>query len=193
MPTKQPDNEHTAQSLLADIHAVANQRDRDAFSRLYDHFSPRIRSFSLKAMPGANLVADEIVQEVMIKLWQKAATYNPNTAALSTWIFSMARNARIDYQRKHGRHLSDIDPETIFSDLEDESADPFLSAQAKNSQQVIQQGLKALPSDQTQVLAKIYLEGKSHQEASEELGLPLGTVKSRVRLALQRLSVLIKK
>ena len=193
MPIKPTDNEQTTQSLLADISDVASQRDREAFSRLYDHFAPRIRSFSLKAMPGANLVADEIVQEVMIKLWQKAGTYNPDTAALSTWVFSMARNARIDYQRKHGRHLSDIDPETIFPDLEDESADPFLSAQAKNSQQVIQQGLKALPSDQTQVLAKIYLEGKSHQETSEELGLPLGTVKSRVRLALQRLSVLIRK
>ena len=185
--------ENPASVQLHDISLVANERDREAFARLFDYYAPRIRSFSLKAMPGANLMADEIVQEVMIKLWQKAHTYNPDAAALSTWIFTLARNARIDYLRKHGRHQSDIDPDSVFGELEDEKADPFLAAQAKNSQQIIRQGLRELPADQTQVLAKIYLEGKSHQETSNELGLPLGTVKSRVRLALQRLAVLIKK
>ncbi len=178
---------------LADITAVAKQQDREAFGRLFDHFAPRVRAFSLKAMPGANLMADEVAQDVMLKVWQKAHTYNPDAAALSTWIFTLARNARVDYLRKHGRHQSDIDPDFIFDQLEDEHADPFNSAQAKNSEQLIREGLKELSTDQTQVIAKIYLEGKSHQETSDELGLPLGTVKSRVRLALQRLAVIIKK
>ena len=138
-------------------------------------------------------MADDIAQEVMIRLWNKAHLYNPSSASLNTWVFTIARNARIDYMRKNGRYQSDIDPESFWSEMVDESADPFREAQQKRDETRIREGLMQLPSDQRQVLSKVYLEGKSHSEASEELGLPLGTVKSRVRLALNKLSVFIKR
>ncbi|WP_425641874.1 sigma-70 family RNA polymerase sigma factor [Marinomonas gallaica] len=180
-------------ALLEDMTQVAVARDTRALERLFDHYAPRIRAFCLSAQPGANLMADDIAQEVMIRIWNKAHLYNPATASLNTWIFTIARNARIDYMRKNGRYQSDIDPEEFWSEMADENADPFREAQQQRDQVRVRDGLKQLPNDQQQVLAKVYLEGKSHSEASEELGLPLGTVKSRVRLALNKLSVIIKR
>ncbi|MFD1382763.1 sigma-70 family RNA polymerase sigma factor [Rhodanobacter aciditrophus] len=180
-------------SLLTDIERVANNRDTQALTRLFDHYAPRVRAFCLASHPGSNLMADDIAQEVMIRLWNKAHLYNPSSASLNTWVFTIARNARIDYMRKNGRYQSDIDPESFWSEMVDESADPFREAQQKRDETRIREGLMQLPSDQRQVLSKVYLEGKSHSEASEELGLPLGTVKSRVRLALNKLSVFIKR
>ena len=180
-------------TLLADIELVASKRDTHALTRLFDHYAPRIRSFCLASHPGSNLMADDIAQEVMIRLWNKAHLYNPSSASLNTWVFTIARNARIDYMRKNGRYQSDIDPESFWNEMVDESADPFREAQQKRDETRIREGLMQLPSDQRQVLSKVYLEGKSHSEASEELGLPLGTVKSRVRLALNKLSVFIKR
>jgi len=81
----------------------------------------------------------------------------------------------------------------MFDNIEDDQPDPFQSVQQKRAETKVQEGLKQLPTEQSQVLAKVYLEGKSHQEAAQELGLPLGTVKSRVRRALQKLELLIKR
>lgn len=180
-------------TLLEDMEQVAVNRNTAALERLFDHYAPRIRAFCLSAQPGSNLMADDIAQEVMIRIWNKAHLYNPASASLNTWVFTIARNARIDYMRKNGRYQSDIDPDNFWNELVDENADPFREAQQKRDQERIRDSLKQLPSDQQQVLAKVYLEGKSHSEASEELGLPLGTVKSRVRLALNKLSVIIKR
>lgn len=179
--------------LLDDMERVALQRCTQSLERLFDHYAPRIRAFCLSAQPGSNLMADDIAQEVMIRIWNKAHLYNPSSASLNTWVFTIARNARIDYMRKNGRYQSDIDPESFWNELVDESADPFREAQQKRDQERIREGLNTLPSDQQQVLTKVYLEGKSHSETSIELGLPLGTVKSRVRLALNKLSVIIKR
>ncbi|CAA0125790.1 ECF RNA polymerase sigma factor RpoE [BD1-7 clade bacterium] len=172
---------------------VAQERCERSFAILFDHFAPRLKAYSLAAQPGAALIADELVQEVLVKVWNKAHTYNPEKAAVSTWIFTLARNARIDYLRKNGRYLSEIDPDIIFDKLEDESADPFADAQQRNAEDSVRHGMNQLPSDQAQALAKVYLEGKSHQEAADEMGLPLGTVKSRVRLALSKLEVLVRR
>ncbi|WP_417551785.1 sigma-70 family RNA polymerase sigma factor [Marinomonas fungiae] len=183
----------TDTSLLDAMTKVADARDTRALTHLFDHYAPRIRAFCLAAQPGANLMADDIAQEVMIRIWNKAHLYNPATASLNTWIFTIARNARIDYMRKNGRYQSDIDPEEFWSEMADENADPFREAQQQRDEERIREGLRQLPNEQQQVLSKVYLEGKSHSEASEELGLPLGTVKSRVRLALSKLSVIIKR
>ena len=183
----------TDTSLLDAMTKVADARDTRALTDLFDHYAPRIRAFCLAAQPGANLMADDIAQEVMIRIWNKAHLYNPATASLNTWIFTIARNARIDYMRKNGRYQSDIDPEEFWSEMADENADPFREAQQQRDEERIREGLRQLPNEQQQVLSKVYLEGKSHSEASEELGLPLGTVKSRVRLALSKLSVIIKR
>ncbi|WP_101758976.1 sigma-70 family RNA polymerase sigma factor [Oceanicoccus sp. KOV_DT_Chl] len=172
---------------------VANDRDKQAFSALFDHFAPMLRSYSLAREPGAALVADELAQEVMIKVWNKAHTYKPDMAAVSTWIFTLARNCRIDYLRRNGRFSTEIDPTDIFENMEDEGPDPFQLTQRQRAETKVHEGLKQLPIEQSQVLAKVYLEGKSHQETADELDLPLGTVKSRVRLALQKLELLLKR
>lgn len=187
-PLLQPDEQR-----LTDISAIAEHRDQAALSRLFDHYVPKIRSFCLAAQPGANLMADDIAQEVMIRIWNKAHTYKPESASLNTWVFTLARNARIDYLRKNSRHQSDIDPEYLWRNIVDENADPFKDAQHKRDQERIQQGLNKLPPDQKEVLLKVYLEGKTHKEAAEELSLPLGTIKSRVRLALHKLTIYIKR
>lgn len=177
------------QQLVGDLLAVARERDRAAFERLFDHFVPLVRAFSLSAQPGAKLLADEVAQEVMIKIWNKAHTYKPEFASVNTWVFTLARNARIDYFRKNNRHESDVDPENVWATLEDDSADPFQAAQQKRSEELIASELKALPDDQQRALHMVYMEGKTHKEVAEELKLPLGTVKSRVRLALRKLAM----
>ena len=178
---------------VADMLAIAEHRDQAALARLFDYYVPKLRAFCLAAQPGANLMADDIAQEVMIRIWNKAHTYKPESASLNTWVFTLARNARIDYLRKNSRHQSDIDPEYLWQNVVDENADPFKDAQQKRAPDRIPQGLDKLPADQKQVLAKVYLEGKTHKEAAEELSLPLGTIKSRVRLALHKLTIYVKR
>ena len=180
-------------ALGACMSRVANERDKSAFAELFDHYAPQIRAYSLAREPGADLVADELVQEVMTRVWLKADKYNASLANLNTWIFTLARNCRIDYLRRNGRYVSEIDPTDIFNDMEDEGPGPFQLAQQSRAEASIREGLKQLPREQSEVLTKVYLEGKSHQQASEELKLPLGTVKSRVRLALKKLEVLVER
>ena len=172
---------------------VAEDRDRQAFSVLFDHFVPLVRAFSLAREPGATLVADELAQEVIIRVWNKAHTYKPAMAQVSTWVFTLARNCRIDQIRKSSRYATEIDPTDIFLDIEDDQPDPFQATQQQQIEHEIHSKLKLLPAEQSQVLAKVYLEGKSHQETANELCMPLGTVKSRVRLALQKLELLLKR
>ena len=177
---------------LIDISAVAIHRDTAAFERLFRAFVPMIRAFNLKAYPGASLMADEVAQEVMIKVWEKAHTYRPEMAALTTWLFTLSRNARVDYLRRNGKHVSLIDPEPIWDQLEDDSADQFQKARQREFEKQVAEGLAKLPNDQRQVLSQVYLEGLTHQEVSEKFNIPLGTVKSRVRLALKSLSIVAK-
>lgn len=177
------------QSLVA---RVANSRDQDAFSKLFDHFAPRIKSFILKTFPGSELLAEDLVQEVMIKVWDKAHLYKPEIAAVSTWIFTLARNTRIDQIRKEKNIVSEIDVEDLYEVLEDNSFDPFLVTQNKNTENLIRQSIDSLPSEQAQVIVKTFIEGKSHSEAADELNLPLGTVKSRIRIALVKLELSLK-
>lgn len=186
------EQKHDDQHLM-DISAIAEHRDQAALVRLFDHYAPKVRAFCLAKQPGANLMADDIAQEVMIRIWNKAHTYKKESASLNTWVFTLARNARIDYLRKNSRHQSDIDPEYLWQNVVDENADPFKDAQQQRDQERIREGLDKLPADQKQVLAKVYLEGKTHKEAAEELSLPLGTIKSRVRLALHKLTIYIKR
>jgi RNA polymerase sigma factor (sigma-70 family) len=170
---------------------VADHRDKAAFSILFDHYAPLIRAYSLARDPGANLVADELAQEVMIRIWLKAGSYNSQLANINTWIYTLARNCRIDYFRRNGRFVSEIDPTEIFNNMEDEGPSPFQLAHQSRLENNIRAGLEKLPREQSEILTKVYLEGKSHQQTSEELKLPLGTVKSRVRLAIKKLKVLV--
>ena len=170
---------------------VAENRDKNAFAELFDHYAPLVRAYSLAREPAAELVADDLVQEVMTRLWVRADRYNPAIANLNTWVFTLARNCRIDYLRRNSRYATEIDPTNIFDDIEDEGLGPFQQVQQTRAGESIRAGLEQLPREQAEILTKVYLEGKSHQQASDELHLPLGTVKSRVRLALKKLEALI--
>jgi RNA polymerase sigma factor (sigma-70 family) len=173
------------------IARIASHRDKDAFSTLFDHYAPLIRAYSLAREPGSNLIADELAQEVLIRVWLKADSYNAQLSNINTWIFTLARNCRIDYFRRNGRYVSDIDPTEMFNNIEDEEPGPFQLAHQNRLEENIKSGLAKLPREQAEILTKVYLEGKSHQQTSTELKLPLGTVKSRVRLALGKLKVLV--
>ncbi len=163
--------------------------DEAAFASLFAHFAPLIKGFcqSNKTFLVAES-AEELVQEVMIKIWQKAANFDASRASASTWIFTIARNARIDYLRKHAKHDVNTSPlET--EDIWDQSSDnqPYVFMQRSREEREVAELLSTLPTEQTRCLRKVYMEGKSHTEIADELDLPLGTVKSRVRLGLKKL------
>lgn len=182
----------TTTDLQALLQRVAEHRDKRSFSELFEHYAPLIRSYSLARDPGAHLVADELAQEVLIRIWLKAHTYNSAKANVNTWVFTMARNCRIDYLRRNGRFATEVDADALFETIEAEDPDPFEATQQKNVAEHIRAGMEKLPAEQSDVLDKIYLEGKTQQEAASELKIPLGTVKSRVRLALQKLAVSVR-
>ena len=172
--------------------AVGETRDRQAFASLFKHFAPLVKSFAQASrhegwFPG---LSEDLVQEVMIKVWQKAAGYNPEKASATTWIYTVARNCRIDMLRRKSntQHLP-LENEDFWHEPDDET--PVSLLRQKRSEDKVQASLAQLPKEQDEILRKVYLEGKSHAEASKELGLPLGTVKSRVRLALQKMQILV--
>lgn len=186
-------NNSQLDTLRQNLTKVAVDRDVQAFEALFDHYVPLIRAYSLAREPGAELLADELAQEVVIRIWDKAHTYKAELANPNTWVYTMARNCRIDYMRRNGRYASSIDPTELFEQIEDEAPGPFKVAQQQRLDTSIHESIKTLPEEQAQVLSKVYLEGKTQQEASDELKLPLGTVKSRVRLALKKLELLVKR
>lgn len=166
---------------------IAEKEDRAAFARLFKHFAPLIKAFALSGSALSASHADELVQEVMLKIWQKARAFDPEKAAASTWVYTIARNCRTDMFRRLQKFDTPLAAEDFSPDIEDE--EPFMQLQSRRSAQRIHELMTELPPEQTQILAKVYMEGKSHAEAAAELDLPLGTVKSRVRLAIQKLQV----
>ncbi len=176
------------------LEAVGQHQDEQAFARLHAHFRPLIRNF-LIANGGALSVdtTEELVQEIMTKVWLKAHSYDSSKAAASTWIFTLTRNARIDFLRKHARQdarTEALTTEDIWD--EDDTHQPFVYLHQHRAQQQVHSLLTDLPAEQRQCLAKVYMEGKSHSEIAEELKLPLGTVKSRVRLGIKRLQATLE-
>jgi RNA polymerase sigma-70 factor (ECF subfamily) len=161
------------------MQAVSETRDRAAFQELYLHFSPKIKSFYLHQ--GMAAMAEELSHEVFIKVWQKAASYNPEKANVSTWIFTIVRNLRIDYlRRKRVKEVSDED--TVEPGKEDTLDLDYDLSRNKNK---IQKVLTQLNQEQRHVLQKVYFEDKSHQIAAAELEMTPGVVKSRIRSALK--------
>ena len=169
---------------------VGQTRDQEAFELLFAHFAPMIKGFYLanpnQSLPGE--AADELVQEVMFKVWTKAPWYDAGKAAASTWIFAVMRNGRVDMIRRNSRHridCADVDVDDIWDEELDHQ--PFLRLQQSRNEDLIQASFASLPPDQKQALSQVYRQGKSHSEIAAETGLPLGTVKSRVRMGLKKL------
>jgi RNA polymerase sigma factor (sigma-70 family) len=165
------------------LESVGKNQDREAFIQLFEYFAPRIKSFLMKAGTSAE-TADELAQETMLTIWDKASSYNPAHAAPSTWIFTIARNKRIDALRKTGSYRFEDSDELP---LEDENADQRAHFAAAQETQILASALEKLPPEQAELVKKSFFEDKSHAAIAEETGLPLGTIKSRIRLALERL------
>ena len=162
---------------------VGSDRDRSAFKKLYEHFAPRLKSFLLRI--GSDMsAAEEICQESMIMVWRRAETFNPESAGASTWIFTIARNKRIDKLRKDNRPLPDLHDPSFFQIPVDKSDDIL---QRVEEEKKIKNALKNLPPEQAKLILSAYYEEKSHRKIADETNLPLGTVKSRIRLAINRL------
>ncbi|MGE0665459.1 MAG: sigma-70 family RNA polymerase sigma factor [Sphingomonadales bacterium] len=178
-PVSSPEQARRLEALVA---RIAAERDRAAFIELFEHFAPRLKAFMSRG--GADPeTAEEIVQEAMITVWNKAGQFDPARAALSTWVFTIARNKRIDMLRRQVRPEAAPPPELPVNDEPSPDATVALAQAAAE----LRTSITLLPPEQRQVLHLAFFEDKSHGAIAVDLGLPLGTVKSRIRLALARL------
>ena len=162
---------------------VASGRDRTAFAELYDHFAPRILGYLLRLGLDRGS-AEELTQEVMVVLWQKANLFDPSKSSLSTWLFRVARNRRIDAQRRDRSGLIDPD-DPFFHPAASEPADQTVDAGRRDER--IRSAMADLPEEQRSLVKLAFFDGLSHSEIATKTDLPLGTVKSRIRLAFARL------
>lgn len=161
---------------------VGRTRDVEVFEAVFRHFAPRVRAYM--ARTGSAISAEELMQETMVTVWNKSALYDPSKGAASTWIFSIARNLRIDAYRREKR--PEFDPEDpAFQPDPEPAADSAM--ETEQSAALVRGALRQLPPDQAEVLRLAYFEDKSQSEIASELALPLGTVKSRMRLAFAKL------
>jgi RNA polymerase sigma factor (sigma-70 family) len=160
---------------------VRVHQDRAAFAVIFQHFAPRVKAFLMKSGSDAAL-AEEFAQDVMATLWHKSAQFDPSRASLATWIFTIARNRRIDYFRRARRP----EPEALDwgPESEPDQADIFEAAQETRR---LTAAIAALPDAQRALIQRAFYGDLSHSEIAAETGLPLGTIKSRIRLALERL------
>lgn len=161
--------------------AVKVRRDRAAFAELFDFFAPRLKGFIMKSgIPAGQ--AEEIVQDVMLTVWHKAEQFDPQRAQVSAWVYQIARNRQIDTLRRESRPL----PEELFNDDASEpDASQILALDQEASE--LKTALAGIKAEQREIIEKAYFGDLSHQAISDELGLPLGTIKSRIRLGLERL------
>jgi RNA polymerase sigma-70 factor, ECF subfamily len=168
---------------MADLlQQVAEGRDVEAFKKLFQSYAPRVKSYMMRQGADAN-VAEELAQETLLMVWRKAALYSGEKGSATTWIFTIARNLRIDRLRR------EVAWQPLPEGAEDEpSTDPLPDEEldTRERRDRVRAALAELPPDQSEVVTLSYIEGLSHSEIAERLGLPLGTVKSRMRLAYQK-------
>ena len=160
---------------------VAREQDRAAFASLFGHFAPRVKAYLLRlGAPGP--LAEDLAQEALLSLWRKAHLFDPAKASAATWLFTIARNLRIDAIRREKR--PELEPEDFLPQPEAAADDGLARTDEENR---LRAALKHLPADQSQVVELSFFADKPHSEIARQLGIPLGTVKSRLRLALARL------
>ena len=169
------------------IEAIATRGDREAFVALFDFYAPRVKAFLMRSGVAA-AQADDFAQEALLAVWRKASQFDRHRANASAWIFTIARNLRIDALRRDKRAAS-----LTFdaSDSPDDPVAPDFELETAEREQRVRSAMKHLSSEQIQVVELSFFQGKAHGEIARELELPLGTVKSRVRLALKRLRELL--
>ncbi|MCK7458436.1 sigma-70 family RNA polymerase sigma factor [Idiomarina aminovorans] len=189
MTTTQTDAADKAAALLTEI---AENRSRAAFSEIFRLFAPKLQSYATRQF-GNEQTAMDLVQETMTNVWHKAHLFKPDRGSPSTWIFTIARNIRFDLLRKNKKRKDDISADELWPILseQNDSLDDGYALDHDVLMQEISHYYAKLPDAQRVVIEKIYIEGKSQQEVSDALGVPLGTIKSRTRLALKKLKELI--
>ncbi|MFD0859355.1 sigma-70 family RNA polymerase sigma factor [Roseovarius aquimarinus] len=183
MPSDRPESDRNTENgrWIALIARIRDDADEAAFAEIFGHFAPRIKGFLMKSGASPTL-AEECAQDVMATLWQKAHLFDPTRASAATWIFTIARNRRIDALRKARRP----EPEDIPWGPEEEPDQADALALEQESAQLTE-AIAALPPKQKTLIEAAYFGDLSHSEIAEKTGLPLGTIKSRIRLALDRL------
>ena len=162
---------------------IARDRDEQAFADVYGYYAGRVKSFLMGKGMNED-TAEELMQEIMLTVWRRAESYDPAKAAASTWLFTIARNRRIDYLRGNSRIEVELDDEML--DVETiESAPQERYVTDAQSAELLERALARLPHEQRQVMHLSYFRGQSHGAIARWLDLPIGTVKSRIRLAMQ--------
>ena len=191
-PRTQPPKAETGEAVLdaaarahfaSLLERVAAHADRSAFAELFAYYAPRVKSYLARLGADAAL-AEEITQDVMVTVWRKAVQFDPAQASVSTWIFRIARNRRIDlYRRARKPALSPHEPMVLPAAAEA----PEARVEAADVETRVREALTSLPDEQRLLLQLAYYEGLTHREIADRLELPLGTVKSRIRLAFARM------
>lgn len=171
-----------SEALAAAIATIALRGDRAAFARLFSHFAPRVKAYGSRLGLAPEL-AEELAQDTLLAVWRRAASFDPGRAAASTWIFTIARHLRIDLARREGRDTSFADP----ADIAAPPPSPETELSALQDGARIAAALADLPAAQAKVVRLAYFSDQPHSEIAAGLGLPLGTVKSRLRLAVAAL------
>ena len=162
---------------------IGQNQDKASFADIFQHFAPRIKSYMMK-LGCVDEMAEELAQQTLLQVWRKAQLFDPEKAAASTWIFRIARNIRIDVLRKQ-KHFFDVDFDLATIECEQEDAEVKINREQKNQRVIL--ALTDLPLDQARIIRMSFYDGLSHSEIAKQLEIPLGTVKSRIRLAFSRL------
>jgi RNA polymerase sigma-70 factor (ECF subfamily) len=183
-----PGNAAHANMAAEWLEAIADHRDQAAFAALFRHYAPRIKTY-LRRLGAEDAVAEELAQEAMLLVWRKAALFDRRRAAASTWMFAIARNLRIDRLRHERRpDYAAGDPPAVADPAP--PADEAMVTMARHRQ--LQAAMRTLPAEQAHVVTLSFFEDVPHSEIALRLGLPLGTVKSRLRLAMQKIRSLME-
>ena len=167
---------------------IGENQDKLAFSNIFKYFAPRLKSYFVK-IGCTETQAEEIIQEVMIAVWTKSNTYNKEKSSVSTWIYTIAKNKRIDKIRKEKKHNTVESDESLEIPVPSKQEQQILSTEVSEK---IRHSLKFLPIEQAELLKLSYFYEKTHSDIAKDLSLPLGTVKSRIRLALSKMRNLVE-
>lgn len=177
--TRSPD----PSTLNAWIIAVGTRRDKVAFARLFSHFAPRVKAYLMR-LGSDPTEAEEVAQDVMATLWRRSETFDPGQANASTWVFTIARNRRIDLLRRERRPALDPDDPALVPEAEAQADKTVIAAQAADR---VRHAIAQLPEEQRSLLMMAYYDDLAHSAIADRTDIPLGTVKSRLRLAVARL------
>jgi RNA polymerase sigma-70 factor, ECF subfamily len=162
---------------------VANFKDRDAYAQLFSYYGPRVKAYLLR-LGADDALAEELAQDVMVIVWRKAELFDRTQASVSTWLFRIARNKRIDAIRRAKK--PELDPnDPLLLPSAPVAADNLISGAQRDL--LVREAMIDLPEEQKQLLQQAFYDGLSHREIAEQSGTPLGTVKSRLRLAFLKL------